>query len=201
MMTGTIRKIITRTEDVYIEGSEQLQTPWRRAITVAIVSNPWCDRPHVADLEPEVQTLAPRLAAALATRLTECFGGPTQVEAFGKAVLVGLNGEVEHGSALIHTPYLGDLFRHIVQGDSIVAFGETRASAGTTLTVPMWHKTRAATRSHYQAMDICVAEAPRPDEIMVALGAAGGPRPLARIGDRQTDAAVDPQLILRKVFA
>lgn len=200
-MTSSIRKIVTRTEDVLVEGGEQLDRPWRRAVAVAVVNNPWCGVPHTPDLNPVVESLAPRVAAALATRLVDALGGPEQVEAFGKAALVGLDGEIEHGAAFLHTPHLGELFRHVVRGESIIAFGETRGPAATTLTVPMWHKQRAATRSHYQAMDICVGDSPRPDEILIALGVADGPRPLARIGDRRTDAAVNPQVVLREVFA
>jgi len=199
-MTDSIRKILTRTEDVRIEGGEQLDTPWRRAIAVAVISNPWAQHHHTPDLSPMLESIAPQLAAALATRLINALGGPDRVEAFGKAALVGLDGEIEHGAALIHTPHLGDLFRYVVQGESIIAFGESRGSAGTTLTVPMWHKQHAATRSHYQAMDICVGDAPRSDEILIALGVADGPRPLARIGDRRTDAAVNPQDALREVL-
>lgn len=200
-MTGDIRKIVSRIEDVRMEGGERLDRPWRRAVAVAVLANPWCGTPHTPDLGPMVDSIAPRLAAALATRLVDALGGPAEVEAFGKAALVGLDGEVEHGAAFIHTPHLGELFRHVVRGESIIAFSESRGPAATTLTVPMWHKQHAATRSHYQAMDVCVGDAPRADEILVALGVADGPRPLARIGDRRTDTAVNPRLVLREVFA
>ncbi|WP_433709454.1 amino acid synthesis family protein [Nocardia sp. CA-084685] len=199
--SSPIRKVVTRTEIVHTEGELQLERPWRKAVAAAVITNPWLGRGHVRDLDPEVRVLAPQIAAALATSITAALGGADNVEAYGKAALVGLDGEVEHGSALIHTPFLGDLFRHIVEGESIIAFGEDRAQAGTVLTIPMWHKTAASTRSHYQAVALSVSDAPRPHEILIALGVSAGPRPLARIGDRRTDTAIDPAHILRKVHA
>ncbi|GAB2963442.1 amino acid synthesis family protein [Amycolatopsis acidiphila] len=200
-MTDPIRKIVTRTEVVLAEGGQPLDRPWRKAVAAAVITNPWLHQGHVSDLGPEVKTLAPKIASALATSITRALGGADNVEAFGKAALVGLDGEVEHGAALIHTPFLGDLFRHIVEGESIIAFGESQAPAGTVLTVPMWHKTAASTRSHYQAVNLSVSDAPRADEILIALGVSAGPRPLARIGDRRTDTAIDPTDILSEVHA
>jgi hypothetical protein len=181
-----IRKIATVIEDVRGEGGRDVGAPLRRAATAAVVTNPWARR-HVDDLSAEVAALAPLIADELSSRLLAALGGADAVEAFGKAALVGLDGETEHGAALIHTPHLGDRFRASVEGTSIISFGELRADAGVSLLVPMWHKTEAATRSHYQAMEIRLADAPRPDEIVVALAASTGPRPFARIGDRTSD--------------
>lgn len=114
-------------------------------------------------------------------------GEPDKVEAFGKAVLVGTAGETEHGAALIHTPYFGNLYREAVEGTSILPFSDRRAGSGEALIIPMWHKTRSTTRSHYQTFELRIPDAPRPDEIVVAVAAASGPRPQARIGDRSTD--------------
>ena len=83
------------------------------------------------------------------------------VEAFGKAAIVGSAGEIEHGGALIHTPYFGNLMREFLEGESIICFADARAEAGEPLVVPLWHKTHAATRSHYQTVSTRVPDAPR----------------------------------------
>jgi hypothetical protein len=187
-----IRKIVATCEDVLAEGGCPVDFGLRRAAVGAVVANPWVGR-YVEDLSREVEALAPVLARELSDRLLACLGGADAIEAFGKAALVGLDGETEHGAALIHTPHLGDRVRQAVEGTSIIAFSELRASAGTSLVIPMWHKTEAATRSHYQAIEIRVADAPRADEILVALAASTGPRPFARIGDRRSDPQLDLQ--------
>jgi hypothetical protein len=185
-MTRSVRKMVTMAEDVLVEGGCPVDFGLRRAAVGAVVANPWAGR-YVEDLSPEVEALAPVLARELSDRLLACLGGAEAIEAFGKAALVGLDGETEHGAALIHTPHLGDRYRDAVEGTSIIAFSEARASAGASLVIPMWHKTQAATRSHYQAIEIRAADAPRADEILVVLAASTGPRPFARIGDRRTD--------------
>jgi len=144
----------------------------------------------VVTVVDEVEAIAPGLARLLTGRVTEALGGVDRMESFGKAAIVGLDGEIEHGGALIHTPYFGNVFRELVHGTSIIVFSDDRLPAGEPLTVPLWHKTAAATRSHYQTTHIRVPDAPRPDEIVVIAAGAAGPRPNARIGDRATDPAV-----------
>jgi hypothetical protein len=156
----------------------------------AVLRNPWAGRGFVADLQPAVEEVAPELAQLLTGKLIDALGGADRVEAFGKAAVVGLDGEIEHGGALIHTPYFGNVLRELTGGTSIIVFSDDRLPAGEPLTVPLWHKTAAATRSHYQTVQIRVPDAPRPDELVVVAAAASGPRPNARIGDRRTDPAV-----------
>ena len=85
--------------------------------------------------------MAPLLARELSRRLVDSLGGVEAIEAFGKAAIVGTSGEIEHGAALIHTPYFGNLMREFLDGESIICFADTRADAGETLVVPLWHKT------------------------------------------------------------
>lgn len=188
-MSLRIRKIVTLVEDLAVECGRRVNDPVRRAAAAAVVVNPWAGR-YVTDLQPEVLRLAPRLAAELTGRLIDALGGRHAVQAFGKAAIVGLDGEIEHGAALIHTPYFGNLFRELVEGSSIIVFSDDRLGAGESLTVPMWHKVEAATRSHYQTIRVRVAEAPRPEEIVIVAAASSGGRPNARIGDRSTDPRV-----------
>lgn len=185
-----IRRIVSSCEDLVGELDTPVTTPVRRGAVAVAVRNPWAGRGIVPDLQDEVRALAPVLANEITDRLTAMLGGARAIESFGKAAVVGLDGESEHGSALIHTPYFGNLVRELLDGTSIIVFNEERACAGATITVPIWHKSAAATRSHYATTQIRVPDGPRPDEIVIVAAAATGPRPNARIGDRVTDHAV-----------
>lgn len=182
-----VRKVVTITEDVVSELGVPVVNRSRRVAAAAVLRNPWAGQGVVADLTAAAAAIASDLAVRLSGLLAAALGGPGQVQAFGKAALVGLGGEIEHGAALIHTPYFGNVLRELMEGTSIVTFSDQQGPAGSVLTVPMWHKTQAATRSHYQTIQVRIPDAPAQDEIVVIAAAASGPRPNARIGDRTTD--------------
>jgi hypothetical protein len=188
-----LRKVVLYRERVLSEGGRAPARPAERATVAAVISNPWLGTDPTTDLSPEVSAIAPVLAKLLTDRLIEALGGAARIEAFGKAAVVGTAGEIEHAGALIHTPYFGNLMRDFLEGESIICFADTRAEAGEALVVPLWHKTHAATRSHYQTVPARISDAPRADEIVVIAGASTGPRPHARIGDRATDPIVTAQ--------
>lgn len=185
-----LRKVVVYREEVVAEAGAPPARPAVQASVAAVLRNPWLGTSPSRDLSPEVVSIAPVLARVLTGRLLDALGGVDAVEAFGKAAVVGNAGEIEHGGALIHTPYFGNLMREFLDGESIICFADTRAEAGTTLVVPLWHKTHAATRSHYQTVATRISDAPRPGEIVVVAAASTGPRPHPRIGDRTTDPAV-----------
>lgn len=190
-----IRKIVHYQEEILLENGQAPAVPVMRATIAAVVANPWAGTGPDADLSPATEQLAPHLAHVLTERLLESLGGPEQVEAFGKAAIVGTAGELEHAGALIHTPYFGNLVREFLEGSSIICFADDRAEAGQPLVVPMWHKTHAATRSHYQTITTRISDGPRADEIVVVVAASTGPRPHPRIGDRATDPAVTSAIL------
>lgn len=185
-----IRKIVYYSEEILLENGLSPAIPAVRATAAAVVTNPWLDGTATDDLNEEVMRLAPLLARKLTDVLTKELGGVDAIEAFGKAAIVGTEGEIEHGAALIHTPFFGNLVREYLEGESIICFADDRADAGASLVVPLWHKNAAATRTHYQTITTRISDAPRPGEIVVALGASTGPRPHSRIGDRLTDPVV-----------
>ncbi|NIY70472.1 peptide synthetase [Streptomyces malaysiensis] len=187
MAEARLRKVVTVTDELLLELGRPVAVPVRRVAAAAVIANPWAGGGFVADLGPEVERIAPGLARLLTDRISEALGGVDRIESFGKAAIVGLDGEIEHGGALIHTPFFGNVFRELAEGTSIIVFSDDRLPAGEPLTVPLWHKTAAATRSHYQTCQIRIPDAPRPDEIVVIAAGASGPRPNARIGDRATD--------------
>ncbi|PRY16740.1 amino acid synthesis family protein [Kineococcus rhizosphaerae] len=190
-----VRKLVVYRETVLSEAGAAPAVPAERASAAAVIANPWVGTPATTDLDETVAAIAPSLAKLLTDALVDALGGVGNVEAFGKAAVVGTAGEIEHGAALIHTPYFGNLVRAFLEGESIICFADTRGEAGETLVVPLWHKTRASTRSHYQTVTTRVADAPRPDEIVVVAAASTGPRPHARIGDRTTDPNVTPAIL------
>ncbi|MFR9730715.1 amino acid synthesis family protein [Saccharopolyspora sp. MS10] len=184
------RRIVTAAEELVRELGRPVDEPVLRATSAAVITNPWAGAGHVDDLAAEAARTAPGLARTLAAELAGALGGVERITAFGKAAIVGLGGEIEHGAALIHTPYFGNVLRELLGGTSIIVFSDERGPAGTSLSVPIWHKTAAATRSQYQTVPVRVPDAPAADEIVVIAAAAAGPRPNARIGDRTTDPAV-----------
>ena len=190
-----VRKIFTAYEDVISDGGVDAPAAIRQASAVAVVRNPWIGQGKLADLTEATAEVAPVVAKLLSDRLLAALGGAGKVEAFGKAAVVGLEGEIEHAGALIHTPYFGNLLREFLEGTSIICFSDTRADAGGDLRVPLWHKTAAATRSHYQSLDVHLADAPHRDEIAVIAVASSGPRPHPRIGDRTTDVPVTSDIL------
>jgi hypothetical protein len=119
--------------------------------------------------------------------LLATIGGAHKVEAYGKAAVVGMNGEVEHGSGLIHTLRFGNQYRVAVEGKSFLSFTNKRAGPGTAITIPMMHKDDAGFRAHYLTHEFHIPDAPGADEIVIALGAASSGRPHHRIGDRYQD--------------
>lgn len=198
-----VRRVTLVTEEVIAEAGATLETPVHKAAAIAVVKNPWIvdgvSTGTDADLNDATQEIAPVIAKLLADRLLETLGGAGNIEAFGKAALVGTDGELEHAGALIHTPYFGNLLREMLEGTSIICFTDGRTEPGTNVHVPMWHKTHAANRDHYQTIDVSLADAPHADEICVIAAASTGPRPFPRIGDRTTDIPVTTDILKGRI--
>ena len=186
-MALDLRKVVTHTEEVHIEGGRAADPPLRLLGIAAVLTNPWAGQGFVEDLRPTILDVAPRLGEVLVPRLVDLAGGADAVEGYGKAAMVGTSGEVEHGSALIHTLRFGNVFREAVGGTAYLSFTNTRGGPGATLSIPMMHKVDPGWRSHYLTLEMTVADAPAPDEIVVAIGASVGGRPHHRIGNRYSD--------------
>jgi len=182
----TVRKYVTYDEEVLVEGGKATAEPWRLFAVAAIVTNPWAGR-YVEDLKPGIMAYGPPLGEALTQRIVALAGGGNQIEAYGKSAVVGLDGEIEHASALIHTLRFGNFFREAVGATSYLSFANTRGAANAAITVPLMDKHDAGRRSHYLTVQFAIPDAPRADEIVVVLGGANGGRPHHRIGDRYQD--------------
>lgn len=186
-MPAEIRKTLLHVENTLIEGGKVAETPLQMIAAIAVITNPWAGKGFVEDLKPGIVSCAPGLGSMLTEMITEATGGGDRVEGYGKAAIVGVNGEVEHGSALIHTLQFGNFYRNAVGAKSYLSFTNTRGPANAPLQIPLMDKNDAGRRSHYLTIQTQIADAPAPDEIVIALGASIGGRPHHRIGDRYQD--------------
>jgi hypothetical protein len=187
MQSANVRKFVTYTEEIRIEGGRQAGQPLRLFGAAAVLTNPWFGRGFVEDLKPEIHALAPGLGSDLTQLILEMAGSGDAVEGYGKAAVVGTGGELEHASALIHTLRFGNLYRNAVKAKSYLAFTNVRGGPACPISIPLMHKHDEGMRSHYLTVQFSIVDAPAPDEIVVALGASIGGRPHHRIGDRYQD--------------
>jgi hypothetical protein len=186
-MAAEIRKLVLYDETTLIEGGKSAETPLRLITAMAVIRNPWAGQGFVEDLRPAINACAPGLGALLTEKILGAAGGGDNVEGYGKSAIVGLSGEIEHASAIIHTLRFGNHYREAVGAKSYLAFCNTRGPANAPLMIPLMDKHDAGRRSHYLTLQTAIADAPAPDEIVVALGASIGGRPHHRIGDRYQD--------------
>ena len=185
-MQPEIRKIVTYDEEILIEGFRKTKNPWRLFAVAAVIKNPWAGR-FVENLKPEIQAYGPPLGEMMTKKMISLAGSGAAIEAYGKAAIAGLDGEIEHASALIHTLRFGNFYREAVEAKSYLAFTNTRGGANAPILVPLMDKNDAGRRSHYLTIQFSISDAPRDNELVIALGAATSGRPHHRIGDRYQD--------------
>ena len=185
-MQPEIRKIVTYDEEILIEGFRKTKNPWRLFAVAAVIKNPWAGR-FVENLKPEIQAYGPVLGEMITKKMISLAGSGAAIEAYGKAAIAGLDGEIEHASALIHTLRFGNFYREAVEAKSYLAFTNTRGGANAPILVPLMDKNDAGRRSHYLTIQFSISDAPRDNELVIALGAATSGRPHHRIGDRYQD--------------
>ncbi len=182
-----VRKFVSFIDETLIEGGKVAARPLRLIGVAAVIANPWSGRGFVEDLQPEIAKIAPLLGDVLTEEVLRHAGGGDRVEGYGKAAIVGVDGEIEHASALIHTLKFGNRFRKAVGAKSYLSFTNVRGGPGASIAIPMMHKLDEGKRSHYLTLQFNIPDAPAGHEIVVALGASVGGRPHHRIGDRYQD--------------
>jgi hypothetical protein len=179
MSLYSIRKIHTQIEEIRHDGGPPPAKPQLRGAIAAVISNPFAGK-HVADITPMMEALKP-LGLELTHRLVALLGGKEAVEAYGKGSIIGTDGELEHG-ALWHVPG-GYAMREVLGSAKAIVPSATKVgAAGTTIDIPIHHKDAAYVRSHFDAIEVRVADAPRPGEIVYLLGMTTGGRIHARVG-------------------
>lgn len=188
-----IRKIVTHHETSLIEGGKAAEPPLQLFAAAAVIKNPWAGRGFVEDLSPEIYAHGPVMGElltdeilALAARHDSKNPGEA-IEGYGKAAIVGMDGEVEHASGLIHTLRFGNTYRKAVGAKSYLSFTNTRGGPNAPIVIPLMHKHDAGMRSHYLTIQFQINDAPAVDEVIIALGGSIGGRPHHRIGDRYKD--------------
>ena len=182
-----LRKFNKFVDKTFIEGGKEAKDPVLLVSVAATFENPWKDQGFVEDLKPIILDLAPKLGNILVPELVKEIGSAEKILAYGKAGVVGLNGEIEHASAFIHTLRFGNIFRDAVGGTSYLSFTNTRGPAGSKISIPMMHKTDAGLRPYYLTHEFTIHDAPFDNEIVIAIGGATTGRAHARTGDRYQD--------------
>lgn len=183
-----VRKYVTILEEIFYDGSSKMDPPGKKAAAVAVIRNPFAGK-YAEDLT-QLMDIGEELGGILGKMAVEALGiQPEQAESYGKAAIVGENGEREHAAAILH-PKLGKTFRDSVGGGkSLIPSSKKVGGMGTEIDVPINFKDAAFVRSHFDAMAVRIDDAPRADEIVVALVVTGCGRPHPRIGGLKKEEA------------
>lgn len=180
-MIAQIRKIAVWVEETHQDMGRDISPPTRKAVAVAVIANPFAGS-YVEDLTP-LMDIGAELGGLLGARCVAALGiAPAQAQSYGKAAMVGEAGELEHAAAILH-PKLGAPLRVAVEkGAALVPSSKKMGSVGQVLDVPLGHKDAAYVRSHFDGIEVRLNDAPRANEIMVAVAVTDSGRPLARVG-------------------
>jgi len=183
-MPAQIRKLVVQVDETRIEMGQAIDPPTRRALAMAVIANPCAGR-YVDKLD-ELIAIGEELGGLLGDKCVQALGiAPGQAHSYGKAAIVGEAGELEHAAAILH-PKLGAPLRKAVEkGAALVPSAKKQGGLGTAIDVPLGHKDAAFVRSHFDAIEARVGDAPRANEIVVAVAVTASGRPLARVGGLQ----------------
>jgi hypothetical protein len=183
MPLALIRKLVVQQDETLREADRALPRPVRRVVAAAVIANPYAGR-WADDLAALVE-IGAELGALLTERALAVLGGP--VENYGKAAIVGEDGELEHAAAILHPKFGAPVRERIGGGLALIPSAKKRAGLGAPIDIPLGHKDAAYVRSHFDAIECRITDAPRRDEILVALALAESGRPWPRIGGLAKD--------------
>ncbi|MDE2457521.1 MAG: amino acid synthesis family protein [Burkholderiales bacterium] len=185
-MKASIRKIVVQVDEARIESGRTIEPPTRKALAMAVIANPYAGR--YSESLDELIEIGEELGALLGERCVQALGiAPGQAQSYGKAAIVGEAGELEHAAAILHPKLGAPLRRAVEHGAALVPSAKKRGGLGTAIDVPLGHKDAAFVRSHFDAMEARIGDAPRAAEIVVAVVVTDSGRPLARIGGLQAN--------------
>ena len=180
-MKAKIRKIIVQVDEVHIEMGQTISPPTRRALAMAVIHNPLAGS-YTENLD-ELIAIGEELGGLLGDKCIKALGiAPGDAQSYGKAAIVGEGGEIEHAAAVLHPKFGAPLRAAVEKGAALVPSSKKRGTLGTAIDVPLGHKDAAFVRSHFDAMEARVSDAPRANEIVVAVVVTDSGRPLARVG-------------------
>ena len=177
-MKLALRRLLVTKDVVYSEAGKSAPRPVTRAIALGVIHNPFAGR-HVEDLSPMFD-LGAEFAELVMRELVPLLAG--KAESYGKGAIVGVNGDLEHAAALCH-PKMGKPMRAALGGgEALIPSTQKVGAAGASLDLPLGHKDNAWSFEHFETVTVRVADAPRPDEIVVVIGIADGGRVNPRVG-------------------
>ena len=178
-MKPQIRRIVIQIEEIHNEIGKKVDPPARKATVAAVIKNPYTGK-YVENLEP-LYDLGAEIGGLLATKAVVAMNvEPAEIVSYGKGAIVGLDGEIEHAAAILH-PRFGKPVRDAVEkGDDIIPSTKKTGGPGSVLVMPLTNKNTIWSFDHMDATEITLPDAPRRDEIVVALAVADSGRPLAR---------------------
>jgi len=187
-MKAAIRKITVNIEETHREIDREISPATRKAVAVAVIKNPYAGV-YQEDLSGLMEVGA-ELGAMLGRKCVQILGiEPAQAESYGKSAMVGANGELEHAAALLHPKMGAPLRAEVEKGAALVPSSKKMGSPGQVLDVPLGHKDAAYVRSHFDGIEVCLNDAPRANEILVAVAVTDSGRPLPRVGGLTHDEA------------
>ena len=187
-MSAEIRKIAVWVEETHIEIGKAISPPTRKAVAVAVIANPFAGK-FVEDLSP-LMDIGAELGGFLGDKCVAALGiAPAEAESYGKSAMVGENGELEHAAAILHPKLGGPLRVAVEKGAALVPSSKKMGGPGQVLDVPLGHKDAAYVRSHFDGIEVRLNDAPRANEILVAVAVTDSGRPLPRVGGLTTGEA------------
>ena len=183
-MKSQIRKIIVQVDEVLQEGGQAVNPPTRRALAMAVIANPYAGK--FSENLDQLIDIGEELGGLLGERCVKALGiKPEDAHSYGKAAIVGEGGELEHAAAILHPKLGAPLRKAVSKGAALVPSAKKQGTLGTAIDVPLGHKDAAFVRSHFDAMEARVNDAPRANEILVAVVVTDSGRPYPRIGGLQ----------------
>lgn len=182
-----IRKIVTVVEEVYADGEKKLDKPIRKVATLAVIKNPYAGR-YQEDLNALID-YSEELGKTISDKAVEALGKGVEVQSYGKAAIVGEKGELELAAALLH-PKLGTPLRAATGGGkAIIPSVKKIGCMGSSIDIPLHYKDAAFVRSHFDGMTVSISDAPKSDEIVIAVAVTDGGRPHPRVGGLKKEEA------------
>ena len=183
-MKSHIRKIVVQVDEVFQEGGQAVNPPTHRALAMAVIANPYAGK-YSENLDQLID-IGEELGGLLGERCVKALGiQPEAAQSYGKAAIVGEAGELEHAAAILHPKLGAPLRKAVSKGAALVPSAKKQGTLGTAIDVPLGHKDAAFVRSHFDAMEARVNDAPRANEIVVAVVVTDSGRPHPRIGGLQ----------------
>lgn len=179
-----IRKTVTIVDEIRVEAAQRVDPPVRRVITAAVITNPHTGA-YVEDLSDLMEASVDLSGSLAQAAVAQLDGKP--VHSYGKGGIAGMAGELEHVAAMLHPKFGAPLREACGGGKAIIPSAKKRGGPGTPLDIPLHYKDAAFVRTHFDAVELRIVDAPGDDELVIAVAVTDGGRPLPRVGGLEVD--------------